>query len=140
MVHLTIFITYGNINNNMNYKGSHMTILKNIVLVAALSLGMPLNTYTYQTTIEINADVAIHNIIYYMSLLREQKTPSAHKVVQWLNKKLQEQSLTKYDALTIGQILDEPTTIDTKITKILQIIVMEEKAQSKLQFKQFIDT
>lgn len=117
-----------------------MTILKNIVLIAALSLGIPLNTYTYQTMIEINADITTNTIIYYMPLLRQQATPSANKVVQWLDKQLQEQSLNKYDALTIANILDEPATIDTKIAKILQIIAIKERAQSKLQFKQFIDT
>lgn len=107
-----------------------MTISKKLLLIATFGLYIPFNASAIHTTIEIDLNNEMAIIESYMPLLRNQPTIGAEKVVQWLNKKLQQQSLKKHDAITIANILTTNTSINTKVADILYIIRIKETAKA----------
>src|ERR1700751_723226 len=98
-----------------------MTFSKNLLLIATFGLCIPFNASAVHATIEINLNHEMAIIERYMPILRNQPTIGAEKVVQWLNKKLQKQSLKKDDAITIANILTSHASINTKVAEILQM-------------------
>ena len=106
-----------------------MTISKKLFLIAALGLSMP---FFMQSAFNDPSFASNERTIIagYMPILRTQTTIDAKSVVQWLDKKLRNESLNKYDAATIANILESSTTIETKITDILHIITLRKAAKA----------
>jgi len=124
-----------------------MTITKNIFFISLLSLSASFNTLTHpfftstnQTKIEASYNSNIDIILTYMPILRQLSTSDTQKIVLWLDQQLATNTLNDYDAFSIAEILKSTTTIDAKITNILAIIKDKEKAQSKIRFKECIET
>lgn len=110
-----------------------MKIAKQLLLIATFGLCIPFNAAAIHAHIEIDFNNEIAIIESYMPILRNQPTIGAEKVVQWLDKKLQHQSLRKHDAIAVANILTANTSINTKVAAILHIITLKEakKAHKK---------
>lgn len=108
-----------------------MTISKKLLLVATLGLGFNIPCIT-----SANYSVELHHemttISNFMPTLYQQPTVDAGKVARWLTKKLQKQSLNKYDAITIANIIRSNATTDTKVANILQIITIKKTNKAHL--------
>ena len=103
-----------------------MKISKQLLLIATLGLCIPFNAsaahrFTHETAI----------IESYMPILRNQPTIGAEKVVQWLDKKLQKQSLKNDDAITIASILNANASINTKVAEISKMIIAKEAEKAR---------
>jgi len=108
-----------------------MTISKKLLLVTTLGLGFNIPCIT-----SANYSGELHHemttIAIFMPTLYQQTTIDAGKVTHWLTKKLQKQSLNKYDAITIANIIRSNTTIDSKIANILEIITIKKTNKAHL--------
>ena len=108
-----------------------MTISKKLLLLATLGLGLNIPCITSANyNVELHHEMTI--ISDYMPLLRQHVGVSTNKVVQWLERKLQKQSLNKYDATTIANIIRSNATVDNKVDNILQIITIKEAGKAHL--------
>src|SRR5438445_3880258 len=108
-----------------------MTISKKLLLVATLGLGLNISHITpADYNVELHDEMTI--ISNFMPVLHQQTSISTDKVAQWLGKKLRKQSLGKYDATTIANIIRSNTTTDSKVANILQIITIKEANKAHL--------
>jgi hypothetical protein len=114
-----------------------MTILKKLLLIAALGLNIPCITYANlndpffsKTNTELRLEHDIATISNFMPILHQQGSIDANKVTQWLQKKLQKHSHT-YDINAIANIIRTNTTTESKIAYILQIITLKKTEKAK---------
>jgi len=108
-----------------------MTISKKLLLLATLGLGLNIPCIT-----SANYNVELHHemttISNFMPELHQHTTVGADKVAQWLRRKLQKQSLNKYDANAIANIIRSNATTESKVANILQIITIKETNKAHL--------
>jgi len=115
-----------------------MTILKKLLLIAALGLNIPCITYanlnnSFFNKTDVENDIA--TISNFMPLLHQQTIVGADKVVQWLQKKLQKHCLNTYDSNAIANIIRTNTTTESKIAGILHIITAKKTHKAHLAKK-----